>query len=176
MDAKRALEAAGGDEAAAITALRTSGLKIAAKKGDRAVREGVIGTYLHANAKVAALVALACETDFVARTEDFKNLAHDLALHVTAANPQYLKPEEIPAAIIEQETAVAREQLKNEKKPEKMWDKILPGKLEKFYSETCLLNQLFVKDDSQTVRDLLAAATARLGENIQIQAFHRLSL
>lgn len=176
MDAKRALEATDGDMEKAIAELRKAGVKLAAKKSDRAVSEGVIGSYVHSNGKVAALVALACETDFVARTEDFQNLAHDLAVHVAAANPRFIKPEDVPADLVAEEEAIYREQLKTEGKPEAMWDKILPGKLDKYYSDICLLKQAYVKDDSQTIQDLLTEATAKLGENIQIASFHRLSL
>ncbi len=173
MDAKRALEAAGGDMAKAVTELRKAGLKIASKKSARPVKEGVVGTYLHANGKVGAMVALACETDFVARTDDFKNLAHDLAVHVAATNPRYLRSSEIPAEVLDEERAIYRDQLQSEGKPEKMWDKIVEGKLQKFYSETCLLDQPFVKDDTQTITDVIQAAITRLGENIQVVSFNR---
>lgn len=176
MDAKRALEAAGGDLEKATAELRKAGLKLAAKKSDRKVSEGAIGSYVHSNGKVASLVALACETDFVARTDDFRTLAYELAMHVAATNPKYLKPEDIPTEVIAEEEAIYRDQLKSEGKPEAMWDKILPGKLARYYSEVCLLNQPFVKDDEQTVQDLITAATAKLGENIQIQSFSRLAL
>lgn len=176
MDAKRALESTGGDLEKATAELRKAGLKLAAKKSDRTVSEGTIGSYVHSNGKVASLVALACETDFVARTDDFRALASDLAMQVAATNPKYLKPEDIPADIIAAEEAIYRDQLQSEGKPEAMWDKILPGKLARFYSEVCLLHQPFVKDDELTIQDLLTAATAKLGENIQIQAFSRLAL
>ncbi len=176
MDAKRALEAADGDLEQALVALRKAGLKLAAKKSDRAVSEGAIGVYLHSNKKVAAMVALACETDFVARTDDFQALANELAMQVAAMNPEYLKPEDIPAEVRDQEEGIYRDQLKAEGKPEAMWDKILPGKLQRFYTEHCLLHQPFVKDDSKTIQDLLTEATTKLGENIQISAFQRLAL
>ena len=176
MDAKRALEAADGDMAKAVTELRKLGQKIAAKKSDRHVKEGVIGSYVHANKKVAAIVTLACETDFVARTEDFQTLAKEIAMHVAAMNPTHLKPEDIPADVIAQEEEIYRQQLKSEGKPEAMWPKILPGKLKKFYADTCLIDQVYIKDDTQTIRDLLTAATTKLGENIQVIAFHRLAL
>lgn len=176
MEAKKALTASDGDMAKAIEHLRKSGLKMAAQKSERAVKEGVVGTYLHANGKVAAMVAVACETDFVARTDNFKELAHDIALHVAAANPKYLDASAIPSDVIEREKDIYREQLKAEGKPEKMWDKIMEGKLQKFYGEVCLLNQPFVKDDQQTIAQLVQAAVTSLGENIQIVSFSRLAI
>ncbi len=176
MDAKKALAAAGGDKAAAIEALRKKGQKIAAAKSERTVNEGTIGTYRHSNGKIAALVAVACETDFVARTEAFQNLAKDLAMHVAAMNPAYLKAAEVPAEVIAKEEEIYRAQLKDEGKPEAMLEKILPGKLKKFYSEVCFLDQPFVKDDAMTVGQLVEAAVTKLGENIQVTAFSRLKV
>ena len=121
-------------------------------------------------------MALACETDFVARTEDFQNLAHDITLHVAATNPRYLDPSQIPADVLEQERDIYRQQLKTEGKLEQMWDKIIEGKLKKFYSEACLLQQPFVKDDQQTIEQLLQSAVSRLGENIRILSFSRQSI
>lgn len=174
MEAKKALAAADGDRKLAIEALRKAGTKIAAAKSARQVKEGTIGYYVHANHKVAALVALACETDFVARTDDFKNLAHDLAIHVAAANPLYLQPSDVPANIVAKEEEVYRAQLQAAGKPEKMWDKILPGKLQKYFAEICLLEQPFVKDDKIIVKQLLESSIAKLGENIQVTSFSRL--
>lgn len=174
MAAKKALEAAGGDMTAAVEALRKKGQKVAAAKSTRSVKEGVIGTYLHSNGKVAALVAVACETDFVARTEDFQTLAKDLAMHVAAMNPLYLKPADVPADVIAKEEEIYRAQLEAEGKPAAMLEKILPGKLKKYYSDVCLTEQLYVKDDSMTIGQLAAAAVTKLGENIQIIAFSRL--
>jgi len=176
MDAKKALEAVNGDRQAAVEAMRKRGAKVAASKSERAVKEGVIGSYVHANNKVAAIVGVACETDFVSRTEDFQNLAHDLALHVVAAHPKYFSPEQVPAEIVAKEEEIYREQLRAEGKPEAMWEKILPGKMAKFYSETCFLKQPFVKDDSLTIEQVIQAAVAKLGENIVITGFSRLSV
>lgn len=176
MDAKKALQAADGNMNVAIESLRKQGQKIAAKKSERTVKEGAVGTYLHSNGKIAALVALACETDFVARTEDFQNLAKDLAMHVAAMNPTYLKSSDIPADVIAKEEEIYRAQLKDEGKPEAMLEKILPGKLKKFYSEVCFLDQPFVKDDAMSVGQLVEAAIAKLGENIQVTAFSRLKV
>lgn len=176
MEAKKALTAADGDPVKALENLRKAGMKIAASKSSRTVTEGAIGTYVHANHKVAALVALACETDFVARTEDFRHLAHDLALHVAAANPLYLQAADIPAAIVEKEQEIYREQLRTEGKPEKMWPGIINGKLKKYFGEVCLLDQPYVKDDTQSVQAVLQAAVVKLGENIQISSFARLAV
>lgn len=176
MDAKKALEAVDGNREAAVEAMRKRGAKVAASKSDRAVKEGVVGSYVHANNKVAALVAVACETDFVSRTDDFQSLAHELAVHVAAMNPKYLSPNDVPADVVAKEEEIYREQLKAEGKPEAMWDKILPGKIAKFYADTCLLNQPFVKDDSMTVEQVIQAAVAKLGENIVVTGFSRLSI
>jgi len=176
MDAKRALESAGGDMTKAIEHLRKAGQKIAATKSQREIKEGAIGSYVHANGKVAALVALGCETDFVARTEQFKQLASEIALHVAAMNPLYLNEKEIPADVLRAEEEIYREQLKNEGKPEAMLEKILPGKLKKFYSTVCLINQPYVRDDEKSIQDLLTETTQKLGENIQIVSFRRLAL
>lgn len=174
MEAKKALTAADGDRQLALENLRKAGKKIAAAKSQRQVKEGAIGSYIHANGKVAALIAVACETDFVARTQDFKDLAHDLAIHVAATNPLYIQASEVPAAVVAKEEEVYQAQLETEGKPKKMWDKILPGKLQKYYSEVCLLDQPFIKDEDVTVRQMLEAAVTRLGENIQIISFSRL--
>ncbi len=176
MDAKNALQEAQGDMDAAIEILKKKGQKIAAKKQDREANEGVVGVYVHANNKVAAMVALACETDFVAKTEDFQALAHDLAMHVTAAEPRYLKPEDVPIEDVEKEKEVYREQLKSEGKPEKMWDTIIEGKIKKFYSEVCLMEQAFIKDEDVTITELVTTAIAKLGENIQVKSFTRMAL
>lgn len=176
MDAKKALTAAEGDMTAAVEALRKKGQKIAASKSDRAVKEGAVGTYVHSNGKIAALVAVACETDFVARTDAFQELIKDLAMHVAAMNPTYLKPEDVPADVVAKEQEIYREQLLAEGKPEAMLEKILPGKLKKFYSDTCFLEQPFVKDDSLTIAQLVESTIAKLGENIQVTAFSRLAV
>lgn len=176
LEAKKALTEAKGDAALAMENLRKAGKKIAAAKSERAVKEGQVGTYVHANGKVAALVAVACETDFVARTDDFKNLAHDIALHIAAANPSYLQADDIPQTVLDKEREIYREQLKTEGKPEKMWDNIIEGKLKKFYADTCLLDQVYVKDDSLTIRDLVQQTIAKIGENVQIVSFSRLAI
>lgn len=176
VDVKAALEEAQGDEEQALLILRKRGEKIAAKRADRDVKEGVVGMYLHANGKIGAMVALACETDFVARTDDFKTLARNIAMHVAAMQPQYLTPEDIPADVIAREKEVHRERLRKEEKPEEMQEKILEGKLRKFYSEVCLMNQAYVKDDAKSIADLLNEAITALGENIKITSFSYLTL
>lgn len=176
IDCKRALEEAGGDLERAVMLLRERGQKVAQAKQERLTREGQVGVYVHSNGKVAALVSVACETDFVARTDDFKTLAHDLALHVTALNPRYLKPENVPPDVVEAERQLYRRQLEGQRKPAAVQEKIIAGKLEKFYAEACLLRQPFVKDDSMTVEDLLKQAVAKLGENIQVTDFCRLTI
>lgn len=174
--AKRALQDANGDVDKAITALRKSGQKVAAGKAARATREGAIGHYVHANGKVAALVVVTCETDFVARSETFQTLVHDLALQVAAMNPVYIKPEDVPAAVLVREREIFAEQASGASKPKKVIDQIIQGKLEKFFSEACLLRQRFVKDDALTVSDVINLAIQKLGENIQVREFIRLSI
>jgi len=176
MDAKKALQESGGDYAKAIGWLKKRGQKIALSKQSRKTKEGVIGYYIHANAKVAALVALVCESDFVAKTDDFKELAHDLAMQVAATDPQYISPENVPADIIEGEKEIYRAQLKSEGKPEKIWEKVITGKLDKFFSENCLLKQVFIKDDGKTIEQLIQARVLKLGENIQVRAIKRMAL
>lgn len=176
MEAKKVLTAAHGDRAAAMTALREAGHKLAAAKSARTAKEGVIGSYVHPNRKVAAIVSLACETDFVARTDDLIELAHDLAIHVAAMAPRYLAPADVPAEVVAEEERIYREQLKSEGKPEKIWDKIVAGKIEKFYADNCLLKQSFVKDDTQTIEARVTVAVTKLGENIRINSFARLAV
>ncbi len=176
MDAKRALADSQGDFAKAENLLRAKGAKSAEKRANRATNQGCIGSYVHSTGTVAGLVAVACETDFVARTDQFKQLAHDLALHVVAAKPKYLKPEDVPQEELAKEEEIWRQQLANEGKPEKMFDKILEGKRQKYYQEVCLLRQLYVKDDAMTVEQVVKEHVARLGENMRITGFSLLSL
>lgn len=176
IDAKKALEENGGDLKKAEDTLRAKGIKSAEKRAGRSTKEGVIGEYVHSNGKEASLIALACETDFVARTDDFKNLAHDIALHIVAARPKYVKPEDVPAETLVEEEKIWKQQLLNEGKPEKMFENILKGKRNKYFEEVCLLKQPFVKDDSVTIEDLIRNAITKLGENIQITGFSLLSV
>ncbi|MDP2789546.1 MAG: elongation factor Ts [bacterium] len=174
LDAKNALEAASGDIDAAVTTLRKSGQKVAEKKAARVTREGVVGVYEHSNKKLVAVVAVACETDFVARTEDFQTLAHELAMHVAAAAPTYLTAADIPADVLATEEDIARSQAKG--KPEKILASIIQGKLKKYAEEHCLMEQKFFKDDTKTVSGVVQEAMQKLGENIQVKEFVRLSV
>ncbi len=175
-DCKAALEEGGGDLQKAIELLRERGHVKAAKKSDRTTSEGLVGVYLHANGKIGAMVKVLCETDFVARSDDFRNFVRDLALHVASENPLYLTLEDVPASVLEKEKAIAIEQLKNEGKPEAMYEKILPGKMNKYFTDVCLFEQYFIKDDKKQIKDLVSDMVLKLGENIQIREFHRLSL
>ncbi|MFH1171652.1 MAG: translation elongation factor Ts [bacterium] len=176
VDIQRALDAVGDDPKKAVELLRKQGKKIAEKKSERTAREGVIGAYVHTNGKVAAFVALACETDFVARNDGFRELAHDLALHVVAANPAYLSQADIPDEILNKEREIAHDQAQHEGKPEKIIEKIVAGKMEKYFAEHCLLLQPFVKDDTVTIQELLERATAKIGEKIELKRFVRMQL
>lgn len=176
VDVKIALEEAGGDISKAVEILRKKGAIKAAKKSERQTKEGLVHAYIHANGKVGALVEVQCETDFVARTAAFQNLVHDLAMQVAATNPFYLSPADIPEEELEKEKVIQREILKAEGKPEAMIEKILDGKMQKFYSEICLLNQLFIKDDKITVGQLIQQTIATIGENIQVRRFVRFVL
>lgn len=176
MDCKKALEETDGHLEKAKELLMRKGLKKAGQKESRQTREGVIGVYLHANKKVAGMVALACETDFVARTEEFQNLAHDLAMQVVAASPSYLDPESIPVDTMEKEKNFIKQELKKQRKPANIIEKIMQGKLNKYYQEVCLTKQLFIKDDKKTIDDLIKEYVVKLGENIKIKDFKKLSL
>lgn len=176
LDCKKALEQANGDFEKATEILRQKGLAAAAKKAERTANEGIIGSYVHMGAKVAALVELNCETDFVARTEAFQTLARDLAMQVVASRPLYTRREEIPAADLERERVAYTAQLADSGKPDDVVQRIVEGKLEKFYQETCLLEQPFIKDPNITVGDLVKAAVAKLGENIVVRRFARLEV
>ncbi|TKJ31845.1 MAG: translation elongation factor Ts [Chloroflexi bacterium B3_Chlor] len=175
LDCKRALEQVNGDLEKAIELLRKKGLAIAEKKADREANEGLVEAYIHAGGKLGVLLELNCETDFVARTDDFRELAHDLAMQVAAANPQHLTPEDIPTEALERERQWQREQV-GEGKSEEVIERILEGKLRKHYQEVCLLEQPFIRDESLTVRDLITTKIAILGENIKVRRFARFEL
>jgi elongation factor Ts len=175
MDAKAALEETGGDLEKAAELLRKKGVAKAEKKAERVTKEGQIFTYLHANKKLGALVELFCETDFVAKTEQFQELGHDLALHVAAANPTYVRREEVPTEAIEKEKEVYRAEIANQNKPADIMEKIIDGKMNKFYADNCLLEQLFVKDDSKTINEIIKEKIATLGENMQVGRISRIS-
>lgn len=176
LDCKKALTDADGDFEKAVEILRKKGLSSAAKKATRDTKEGIIGHYIHSGAKMASMVELNCETDFVARTEQFQQLAKDLALHVVAARPQFLSRENVPQDLIEREKNIYREQMISSGKPAQVIDKIVEGKLDKWYSEACLLEQPFAKDPDVKIQDLLTTAIASLGENIKIGRFERLEI
>jgi elongation factor Ts len=178
MECKKALQEANGDMEAAIDVLRAKGAAKAAKRAERAASEGAIGTYLHTNGKVAVMVEVNCETDFVARNEQFVQLTRDLAMHIAAMSPVAVSDADVPAEVIERERAVYREQVRNEGKPEAMWDRIVEGKVKKYYKEATLLEQVFVKDPNQkqTVRELVQEASAKTGENIVVRRFVRYAL
>ncbi len=171
MDCKKALLESDGDMDTAFDLLRKRGLDIAAKKSSRATKEGVIGSYIHSNGKIGVLVEVSCETDFVAKNEEFKEFVKDLTLQVASAFPQYLSREEVPEEVIAKEKEIYSEQVKG--KPENIIDKIVEGKLEKFYKQVCFVDQLFVKDDKKTINDLLKEKIAKLGENMAIKRFVR---
>ena len=176
MECKKALEEANGAMETAIDILRAKGAAKAAKRAGKETREGAIGSYIHMGGKMGVLVELNCETDFVARTEGFRGLVKDIAMHIAAANPLAVTPEEIPAEIVERERAVFVEQVKNEGKPEKIWDRIVEGKLKKFYQDNALMEQAFVKDPDKTIGQLITEVSAKTGERIVIRRFARFAL
>ena len=176
VNVKKALDEAGGNEEKAIEILRKQGHDKAVKKADRAANEGVVVSYIHSNNRVGALVKLLCETDFVARNTEFQELAKDVAMHVTAMNPQYVKPEDVPVDAVEKEKEIWKAQLVKEGKPENMMEKIMEGKEKKFREEISLLTQPFVKDPSIRIADLLAEKIGKIGENIQVGEFVRFEL
>jgi elongation factor Ts len=176
MDCKKALEETAGDLEKAVDVLRTKGAAKADKRAERVASEGVIGHYVHHDGKQAALVELNCETDFVARTEDFKTLAHDLAVHIAAARPLAVRIEDLPPETVARERAVYEAQVAEQKKPEHIRGKIVDGMLKKFYEETVLLEQKFVKDDKRTVGDLVKELSAKTGEKIAVRRFARMRI
>ena len=179
MDCKKALAEAGGDLDGAVKWLREKGLAAAAKKAGRATSEGSIGTYLHGGGRIGVLVEINCETDFVAKTPDFQNLVKDVAMQVAAASPQvprYVRREEVPAEVVSAEREIYRAQALASGKPEKVVDKIVDGKIDKFLAEICLLDQPFIREPEKTVQDIVSAAIAKLGENILVRRFSRFQL
>lgn len=176
MDCKEALKVAGGNFEKAIDFLREKGLSAATKKSSRATKDGLVTSYIHMGGKVGVMIEVNCETDFVAKTEDFKTLTRDLAMHVAAMNPLYVKPDDVPEAALQREKDIYRKQVIAEGKPEKIADKIVEGKLKKYYEEVCLVKQKFIKDTNQTVEDLIKAAIAKTGENILVKRFVRYQL
>jgi len=179
MDCKKALAEAGGDLDQAVRWLREKGLAAAAKKAGRVTSEGLIGSYLHAGGRIGVLVEVNCETDFVAKTPDFQGLVKELAMQVAAASPalpRYVRREEVPADVIDLEREIYRAQAKSSGKPDKVIDKIVDGKVDKFLSDICLLEQPFIRDPEKTVKDIVSAAIAKLGENINVRRFARFQL
>lgn len=176
MDAKKALEAAGGDIEKAIDTLRKAGAAKAAKRAEREAKEGVVEAYIHSNGKIGSMIALTCETDFVARNEKFRQMAKDIAMHVAAANPEYLRVSDVPQALIDREKDIYREQLRAQGKPEEMMDKIMEKMLEKFYAERVLLKQPFIKDEEKTIELMIEEAIAVIGEKIELTKFARLTI
>ncbi|OAG27137.1 translation elongation factor Ts [Thermodesulfatator autotrophicus] len=173
MDCKKALEEAGGDMEKAVDLLRQKGLAVAAKRADKATNEGVVAAYIHANKKLGAMVEVNCETDFVARTEEFQQFAYDIAMHIAAANPICVAREDLPEDVLNREKEIYVAQAKESGKPEHVIEKIVQGKLEKFYKEVVLLEQPFVKNPDLTVQDLLNEVMSKTGERIQIKRFAR---
>jgi len=176
LDCRKALQENNGDFDKAVAFLREKGLAAAAKKVGREAREGAVELYSHGGGRVGVMVEVNCETDFVARTEQFRAFAHDLALQVAAANPRYLDLADVPAEVVEGEKTIARNRAIQEGKPEKVLDKIVEGRMEKFYQEVCLMQQPFVKDESLTITDLLKQTVATIGENVIIRRFARWEL
>jgi elongation factor Ts len=176
LECRKALQAAGGDFNKAVALLREKGLAAAAKKAGREAKDGIIELYSHGGGRVGVMVEVNCETDFVARTDQFRKFAHDLALHIAASSPLYLDVADVPAEVLENERSIARNRALQEGKPEKILDKIVEGRVEKFYQEACLLRQPFVKDESVTIADLLKTTISAIGENIIIRRFARWQL
>ena len=173
MDCKKALTETEGDMEKAVDFLRQKGLAVAQKRASRATSEGTIQTYIHAGGKLGVMVEVSCETDFVAKTDDFKNFARDIAMHVAASNPVAIQREEVSAELVEREKEIYTQQALESGKPEQIVDKIVTGKMDKYFSEVCLLEQSFVKNPDLTVQDLLNEVIAKMGENIAIKRFAR---
>ena len=176
MDCKEALTASDGDFEKAIDYLRKKGMSAATKRSSKAAKDGIIASYIHMGGKIGVLAEVNCETDFVAKTDDFQIFAKDVAMHIAAANPLYVRPEEIPDEVIEREKEIYRSQSLAEKKPEKIWDKIIDGKLKKYYEDVCLVNQKFIKNTDITIETLVNNMIAKTGENIVIRRFIRFQL
>jgi elongation factor Ts len=173
MDCKNALNESKGDMEAAIVWLRKKGLSVAAKKATRVTSEGAVTSYIHAGGKIGVLVEVNCESDFVARTDDFKELVHDIAMHIAASDPKYVRKEDVTSADFEREKDIFRSQAIASGKPPAIAEKMVAGKMEKFYEEVCLLEQPFIKDQTISVSQLIAAKIGKLGENISVRRFAR---
>lgn len=176
MDCKRALSEAGGDMDKALDILRQKGLAIAAKKATRETKEGLISSYIHAGGRIGVLVEVNCETDFVARNPEFQELVRDIAMQIAWSNPPFLRREDVPPSILEKEREIYRAQARETGKPEHVIEKIVDGKIEKFFNDSCLLEQPFIKDSSVTLNDLIRQKIAKTGENISVKRFVRYQL
>lgn len=173
MDCKKALVETNGDIEKAIDELRTKGLAKAAKKAGRVASEGVVASYIHGGGRIGVLVEVNCETDFVAKTDDFKSLVHDIAMQIAASSPEYVRREEVPEEVINHEREILKAQALEEGKPEKVVEKMIEGRLEKFFKEKCLLEQPYIKDPDKTVQELVHEHVAKIGENINVRRFVR---
>jgi len=173
MDCKKALTETGGDMEKAVDLLRQKGLAVAQKRADRATSEGVIATYIHAGGKMGVMVEVGCETDFVAKNDDFNEFAKNVAMHIAATNPVSIKREDVPEDLLERERNIYKQQAIDSGKPENIAEKMVTGKMDKFYAENCLMEQKFVKDPDLTIQDLLNELVAKLGENISVKRFAR---
>ncbi|MGB2927942.1 MAG: translation elongation factor Ts [Desulfobacterales bacterium] len=176
MDCKEALSECNGDISKAVDFLRKKGLATAAKRAGRATTEGIIESYIHMDSKLGVLVEINCETDFVAKNDDFKEIAKNIAMHITATNPVSIRPEDVPKETIDKEKEIYRAQVLEMGKPEKIVDKIVDGKLKKYFKENCLMNQAYVRDPNITIEDLLNEMVAKIGENITIKRFARFKI
>ena len=176
MECKKALTDANGDFEKAITLLRERGLKAVDKKQGRIASEGLVASYIHMGGRIGVLVEVNCETDFVAKSDDFQNLVKDIAMQIAAANPKYVKEDEVDATELEKEKEILKAQALNEGKPAAIVDKMVEGRVKKYYEDVCLLNQAFVKDSSKTIKDVLTEATLKIGEKISVRRFVRYEL
>ncbi len=176
LECKKALVASDGDIDKAIDVLREKGLTKAVSKASREAADGMVFSYIHAGAKLGVLLELNCETDFVARTEDFQLLGKEIAMQVAASDPSYVRPEDIPSDVIEHEKELYRAQLEQEKKPQQVWDKIIDGKLAAYYKETCLMQQPYIRDETKTIEELIKGVIAKTGENIVVARFARFNI
>ena len=173
MDCKNALVECDGDMEKAVDYLREKGIAKAAKKAGRIAAEGIVDSYIHMGGRVGVLLEVNCETDFVANSDQFRTLVHDIALQIAASNPLYVKPEDVPAEVLEKEKAILRAQALEEGKPEKIVDKMVEGRIKSYYEDNCLLNQKYVKDPSKTIEQVVVEATAQIGEKISVRRFVR---
>ncbi|MCR4963577.1 MAG: translation elongation factor Ts [Firmicutes bacterium] len=176
MDCKRALTDADGNMEKAIDLLREKGLAAAAKKAGRIAAEGIVESYIHGGGRIGVLVEVNCETDFVAKTDEYKEFCRDIAMQIAAANPEYVRREDVPTDVLEREKSIARAQAINDGKPEKILDKIVNGRIEKFYKEVCLMEQVYIKNNDQSVSQYLTEKIAKMGENISIRRFARFAV